>query len=209
MTGAFSRRDAIADEYGALADLLEAAGAGVWDAPSLCERWRTREVVAHVTMPARYDGPAFMAELEAAGGDFTRLSNMIAARDGGLPADTLLADLRSPVLHGWEPPGGGGGGALTHCVIHALDIEEAVPLPRRVPDACIRSVLELVAAEGAPNPFGTDLRDVELRADDLDWSSGSGALVTGPAQALALVAAGRRLRPGRLHGEAAARFTQS
>ena len=58
MTGAFARRDAIADEYSALADLLEGAGAGAWDAPSLCEGWRTREVVAHVTMPARYDGPA-------------------------------------------------------------------------------------------------------------------------------------------------------
>ena len=43
----------------------------MWDAPSLCEGWRTREVVAHMTMPARYSGPAFMAELEAAGGDFT------------------------------------------------------------------------------------------------------------------------------------------
>jgi uncharacterized protein (TIGR03083 family) len=209
VTGAYSTHDAIAGEYGALADLLEAAGAGVWDALSLCEKWRTREVVAHVTMPARYDGPAFMAELEAAGGDFTRLSDVVAARDGGLPPATLLADLRSPVLHGWKPPGGGAEGALTHCVIHALDIEEAVPLPRRVPDACIRLVLGLVAAEGVPNLFGTDLSGVELRADNLDWSSGSGALVTGPAQALALVAAGRRLPSGRLHGEAAARFTQS
>jgi len=209
VTGSFALHSAIADEYGALADLLEAAGAGVWDAPSLCDRWRTREVVAHVTMPARYDGPAFMAEVEAAGGDFTLLSDMIAARDGGLPSDSLLDDLRSPVLHGWEPPGGGAEGALTHCVIHALDIEEAVPLPRRVPDVCVRSVLALVAAEGAPNLFGTDLSEVELRADDLDWSSGSGALVAGPAQALVLVAAGRRLPPGRLHGEAATRFTQS
>jgi uncharacterized protein (TIGR03083 family) len=201
--------DAIADEYGALADLLEAAGPGVWDAPSLCAGWRTREVVAHVTMPARYTVPAFMEELEAAGGDFGRLSDMIAARDGGLPTSTLLAELRSRMLHEWEPPGGGPDGALTHCVIHALDVEEAVPLPRRVPDAPIRSVLALVAAEGAENPFGIDLADVELRADDLDWSSGSGALVAGPAQALALVAAGRRLPPGRLHGEGAARFTQS
>ena len=209
MTGVFDARGAIADEYRALADLLEAAEARVWDAPSLCEGWRTREVVAHVTMPARYDGPTFMAELEAAGGDFTRLSDVIAARDGALPADTLVADLRSPVLHGWEPPGGGTEGALTHCVIHALDVVEAVPLPRRVPDASIRSVLALVAAEGAPNLFGIDLSAVELRADDLDWSSGSGAPVAGAAQALVLVAAGRRLPPGRLHGEAAARFTQS
>ncbi len=116
-------------------------------APSLCEKWSTREVVAHMTMPARYDGPAFQAEIAAVGGDFTRFSDTVAARDGALPVATLLADLRSPVLHAWEPPGSGADGALTHCVIHALDIEEAVPLPRRVPDACIRSVLGIVAAE--------------------------------------------------------------
>jgi len=211
MTDAGALHDTIAAEYGALADLLEEAGDDVWDAPSLCEKWNTREVVAHMTMPARYDGPAFMAELETCGGDFTRLSNMVAERDGALPAPVLLGDLRSAVLHKWQPPGGGEEGALVHCVIHGLDIVEAVPLDRRVPDARISAVLGLVAAQGAPDLFGVDLSDVELRADDLEWSSssGSGALVTGPAQALALVACARLLPVGRLDGEAAARFTQS
>ena len=121
------------------------------------------------------------------------------------PWPHLLADLRSPALHAWQPPGGGEEGALVHCVIHALDIVEAVPLDRRVPAARIRPVLEIVAARKGrgPNLFGVDLSDVELRADDLEWSSGSGALVTGSAQALALVACGRLLPPGRLRGEAA------
>jgi uncharacterized protein (TIGR03083 family) len=196
----------IADEYRTLADLLESAGPDAWDAPSLCEGWRTREVVAHVTMPARYAGPEFMAELEAAGGDFTRLSNTVAARDGALPIGSLLADLRSGVLHDWQPPGGGSEGALTHCVIHGLDITEAVPLARQVPGARIARVLGIVAAPGSPNLFGVDLEGVELRADDIDWSSGSGVVVTGPAQALALVACGRRLPPGRLRGEVPSRF---
>jgi uncharacterized protein (TIGR03083 family) len=199
----------IAAEYEALADLLERGGPAVWDAPSLCEGWRTREVVAHMTMPARADGPAFLAELEASGGDFTRFSNMVAARDGALPVASLLADLRSAQLHSWQPPGGGEQGALVHCIIHSLDIVEAVPLDRRVPLACIRPVLEFVAAEGTrSNPFGVDLSDVELQADDLEWSSGSGALVTGSAQALALLACGRLLPPGRLRGEAALRFSR-
>jgi uncharacterized protein (TIGR03083 family) len=200
---------AIAGEYKALADLLESASFDVWDAPSLCEGWRTREVVAHMTMPARYPGPAFMAELEAAGGDFTRLSNTVAARDGALPVAELVADLRSDVLHGWQPPGGGMDGALTHCVIHELDIVEAVPLERSVPATCITRVLGLVTAADAPNMFGVDLDGVELRADDLVWAAGSGATVTGPAQALALVACGRLLPAGRLGGTAASRFTQS
>ena len=198
---------AIADEYRALADLLEAAETTVWDAPSLCDRWRTREVVAHMTMPARYSGPEFMAELEAAGGDFTLLSDTVAERDGALPVETLLSGLRSDVLHGWEPPGGGLEGALTHCVIHGLDIIEAVPLERRVPAARLAGVLGIVARPGSPNVFGVDLSGVELRADDLDWSFGSGALVSGPAQALALVACGRRLPWGRLSGRATERFT--
>ncbi len=198
----------IAAEYEALGALLESADARVWDAPSLCEGWRTREVVAHMTMPARYTVPQFMTELEAAGGDFTRLSNTVAARDGALPVATLLAGLRSDVLHGWEPPGGGVEGALTHCVIHCLDVIEAVPLARQLPAERIARVLGIVAAADTPTVFGVDLHDVELRADDLDWSSGSGALVTGPAQALALVACGRLLPPGRLRGEEAGRFSR-
>jgi uncharacterized protein (TIGR03083 family) len=198
----------IAEEYLVLADLLENSGPQVWDEPSLCEGWRTREVVAHVTMPVRYSGPAFMAELEAAGGDFTRLSNAVAARDGALPTDRLLTDLRSEVLHGWQPPGGGADGALTHCVVHCLDIVEAIPLSRRVPGERIAKVLSLVADPAAPNLFGADLSGVELRADDLDWSYGAGALAEGPAQALVSVACGRLLPVGRLRGDAAARFTQ-
>jgi uncharacterized protein (TIGR03083 family) len=202
---------AIVTEYEALADLLEAASPAVWDTPSLCEGWRTREVVAHMTMPARYDGPAFMAELEANDGDFTRLSNTLAARDGALPVAALLADLRSPLLHAWQPPGGGEEGALLHCVIHSLDIVEAVPLERRVPAASVVAVLGLVtgAGAGASNLFGVDLSDVELRADDLEWTSGAGAVVTGTAQVLALVACGRLLPRGRLGGEAAPRFSRS
>ena len=199
---------AIADEYRALADLLEVSDPAVWDAPSLCEGWRTREVVAHLTMPARYSGPAFMAELETAGGDFTLLSNTVAARDGALGAASLVSDLRAEALHGWQPPGGGAEGALTHCVIHGLDIIEAVPLDRRMPVERITRVLAIVARPGLPNPFGVDLSGVGLQADDLDWSFGSGAALTGSAQALAVVACGRLLPAGRLGGEAAARFTR-
>jgi hypothetical protein len=80
-----------------------------------------------------------------------------------------------------------------------------------VPGGRIGAVLGIVTATGpdsAANVFGVDLGDVELRAEDLDWSAGSGALVTGPAQALAVAACGRMLPPGRLRGEAAPRFTR-
>lgn len=199
---------AVAEECLSLAGLLEASPAAAWDAPSLCEGWRTREVVAHMTMPVRYQGPRFMAELEAAGGDFTRLSNTIAGRDGSLPASSLLADLRSEVLHAWEPPGGGLRGALTHCVIHGLDITEPLGLGRCVPEAHIAAVLDTIAGPGRPNLFDVDLIGVALQADDMDWSFGDGEVVSGPAQVLALVLCGRRVPQGRITGRAARRFTR-
>jgi hypothetical protein len=161
-----------------------------------------------MTMPVRYDGPTFMSELEAAGGDLTRLSNTVATRDAALPEATLVENLRSQKLHAWQPPGGGVHGALTHCVIHGLDITEAIPLARRVPAERVGTVLGALEGAGGADLFGVDLTGVQLRADDLDWSYGSGALVTGPAQVLALVLCGRRVPPGGLGGEAAPRFTR-
>ena len=197
----------IAEEYLALAELLTSSPVEVWDAPSLCAGWRTREVVAHVTMPARYSTPQFMAELERAGGDFTRLSNVVAERDGTLPASQLLDDLRSPVLHAWQPPGGGEEGALTHCVVHGLDIIEAVPLDRRMPDARVRIVLDLLSAPQSANLFGVDLSGVRLQADDMDWTLGTGDVVSGPGQALVPVLSGRSVPQRRLRGPAAVRFS--
>ena len=100
----------VASTYGRLADQLAGSGAE-WDAPSLCEGWLVRHVVAHVTMPVRLTREQFASEMAAAAGDFGVLSDAVAARDASLPTDDLLAQLRSPELHAWQPPGGGAAGA--------------------------------------------------------------------------------------------------
>ncbi len=96
----------VAAEFLALADLLDAVSDAQWNTPSLCAGWRVREVVAHMTMAARYSEEEFMAELRRCDFDFSRLSNQIAARDAELPTSELVASLRSDVMHHWEPPGG-------------------------------------------------------------------------------------------------------
>ena len=119
----------VAPTYEGLADLLAAAPVDTWDAPSLCEKWLVRHVVAHVTMPARLTPEQFGAEMAAAGGDFTVLSDTVATRDASLPVADLLDQLRSPGLHAWQPPGGGAAGALSHAVIHSLDVTVALDRP--------------------------------------------------------------------------------
>jgi uncharacterized protein (TIGR03083 family) len=131
----------VAAEFLALADLLDSATEVQWDPPSLCAGWRVREVVAHMTMAARYPEDKFMAELRRCDFDFGRLSNESASRDAGLPDSRLLGDLRSEVMQHWTSPGGGYHGALNHVVIHGLDVTVPLGVPRRSPDDTIRIVL--------------------------------------------------------------------
>ena len=163
-----------------LADLL-GSSPELWDAPSLCEGWRVRHVVAHVTMPARFGPEQYGAEMAAAGGDFTVLSNTVAERDGALPAEELLAQLRSPQLHGWQPPGGGAGGALSHAVIHSLDATIGAGVEPVAPQGALAAVLDLLDASGGTG-FGVDPSGLEPGGD--------------PGERVALLA-GRTLPDGR------------
>lgn len=186
----------VAPTYDGLADLLASVPAETWDAPSLCEKWQVRHVVAHATMPARLTPEQFGAEMAAAGGDFTVLSDTVAARDAFLPVSEHLAHLRSPLLHAWQPPGGGAAGALSHAVIHSLDVTVALDRPTVAPVEAVIAVLDqLTAANGAL--FGVDLTDVRLEAADIDWSWGSGKVVRTDSGRLVALLSGRTLPDGR------------
>jgi uncharacterized protein (TIGR03083 family) len=182
----------VAAQYLALADLLDTLPSGRWDSASLCEGWRVREVVAHMTMPARYNEAAFMAELRDCEFDFTRLSNLVATRDAQLPEERLVANLRAETLHRWIPPGGGSHGALSHVVIHGLDITVPLGEPRRCRDATITIVLDDLARGGHAH-FGVDISGRTLRATDIDWTYGSGPEHRGSAEHLVLEMSGRKV----------------
>ena len=195
----------VAATYGALADVLDGLPAARWDAPSLCDGWRVREVVAHLTMPARYSEDAFMAELREDEFDFTRLSNRIASRDAALPRGELVANLRDEALHRWTPPGGGDRGALNHVVIHALDVTVPLGEPRQASDTAIRTVLDDLTEGGGHAHFGTDLQGRTLHATDIDWTYGSGPQLSGTAADLALHLCGRTIPADGLRGKPLAR----
>ena len=186
----------VAPTYQGLADLLTASAVDTWDAPSLCQKWLVRHVIAHVTMPARLTPEQFGAEMAAAGGDFTTLSDTVATRDASLPVADLLDQLRSPGLHAWQPPGGGAAGALSHAVIHSLDVTVALDRPPVAPVEAATAVLEQLTASGG-TWFGVDLTDIRLEATDTDWGWGSGRLVRADSGCLVALLSGRTLPDGR------------
>ncbi|NEW45382.1 maleylpyruvate isomerase family mycothiol-dependent enzyme [Nocardia cyriacigeorgica] len=200
-------RAAIAAQRTYLADVLTGLDDAGWDAPTLCEGWRVREVVAHITMPFRFSLPRFVLGMIKARGDFNRMADRSARADAAdLTSEQLLASLRNNVNHPWKPPGGGFVGALSHDVIHGLDITVGLGLDQGVPADRLLLVLDSVRPKQVKY-FGVDLNGIQLRADDLDWSYGTGTPLTGRAQDLLMVLCGRTLPAGHLHGPVADRFS--
>ena len=202
-------REAIAAERRDLAEVLRGLPAQAWETQTLCDGWRVREVIAHMTMPFRYSTPRFVAELVRSRGKFHQMADRCARRDGQVDVDELVSALKDNATYSWKPPGGGFEGALTHDLIHGLDFTVPLRIGRRVPEERLRIVLHSITKPKPLKHFGVDLTGIELRADDIDWSFGSGTTVSGAAQDLALLLCGRTLPPGRLRGAPGTRLTSS
>lgn len=184
--------DHVAAELSELADLLAILPDVAWDAPSLCPGWRVREVVAHLTLPMHASAPVVVLGLLRARFRWDVLADRRARLDARQTPEQLLTALRAPRMQAWTPPGGGATGALVHAVIHGLDITEGLQLDRRPPTARTRIVLDGLTAPRSLTHFGVALEGLQLRAEDTDWSYGTGRVVSAPAVDLALILSGRQ-----------------
>jgi uncharacterized protein (TIGR03083 family) len=175
-----------------LATLFGGLSPEQWDALSLCEGWRVREVVAHITMPFRTNALGAMAGTIRAGFSFNKYADRDArsvAREnsGAELVDFLQRNIGNP----WQPPGGAGAGALSHDVIHGLDVTEPLGLPG--PPAGRIALVLASTGRRQLRYFGVDLQGQRLTATDADLSVGDGAdVVPMIAKDILLVVTGRR-----------------
>jgi uncharacterized protein (TIGR03083 family) len=191
----------------AFGDVLEGLPESDWNAPSLCSGWRVREVVAHMTMPFRYPAPRFLGEMVRSRGNFARMADRVARRDARAPIGTLLDGWRTNENHPWKPPGGGLKGALTHDVVHGLDITIPLGIEHPVSEQALRVVLDHATTPLSLKHSGLDVTGIRFEADDLDWAFGDGKPLRGRARYLLMVLMDRRLPAELLSGPATTRFT--
>jgi len=193
------------DEREEFAALLDGLTPQQWESPTLCERWRVREVAVHTVS---YD------ELSTAGlvGRFlkgrlnTDRINAIGVADY---ADRAPEQITAMIRGNTEPHGltAGFGGriALTDGMIHQQDIRRSVGIPRTIDPQRLRTALDF--ARFAPTIRGAwRARGVRLVATDLDWSHGNGPEVRGTGEALLMAMAGRRAALADLDGPGKAKF---
>lgn len=184
--------DLIAAQRRQLADTLDALPDAMWEAPTLCDEWAVRNVVAHLVMPFRYSVPRFILGVLAERGNFTRFSNKVAQRDGRLPAEQLVTTLRANADTPYRPPGGGFAGALTDLVVHSLDICRPLGIDANLDPAAASAVLTHLTTDRSLAHFDLDLQGLRLEARDIEWTHGRGTVVAAPAEDLILALAKRR-----------------
>lgn len=180
-----------------LADLLTTLTPEQWVAQSLCERWRVRDVVAHVMS---FDGVGLldMAHRVIRGRIFE--ANQVWVDElASLSTEQLLDRLRARLRPQGLATMFGGRLALLDVTIHHQDIRRPLGLPRRIPAERLRCVLG-DSLHTSELPAWWLARGLRLTPTDLDWSHGKGPELTGPAEAILMAITGRRSAIGELSG---------
>jgi uncharacterized protein (TIGR03083 family) len=185
-------RAAIADERRRIADLVESLEPRQLDTPSLCGEWTVKEVAGHL-LAALGKPPVPVLPLLARNGFRIHKANaQLAVLTADRPAADLARALRDNADNPFKPPIVGYAGQLTDLQVHGQDMRRPLGLPHGLRLERLKVSLEFLTG-GRALGFATKRRLAGLRfeASDLNWFSGVGPLVAGPAEALMMAMCGR------------------
>jgi uncharacterized protein (TIGR03083 family) len=179
------------EEREELAALLAELSPQQWEHQSLCDRWRVRDVVAHVISYDELSGLELVQRF-AKGALLTNRVNAVGVAEyGGRTPEQLRQILASHLKPRGLTAGFGGMIGLVDGMIHQQDIRRPLGIPRAIPPDRMCAALDF--ARYAPTIRGAwRARRVRLIATDVDWAHGGGPEVRGPGEALLMVMAGRR-----------------
>lgn len=186
-----------------LADLLESLTPDQWEHPSLCERWRVRDVAAHVVSYEEHGPLDLLKRFTKAGLRPGRVNDVALQDYAARDPQELVAFLRSHLGPRGATARFGGRVGLVDALIHHQDIRRPLGLVRDIPAERLQVALPF-AVTAPPLRGFLHARGVRLATTDLDWSHGKGPEAHGPAEAVLMVLAGRRGAASDLRGPGAA-----
>ena len=184
-------RNYVRAERAEFLSLLRTLTPDEWEAPSLCEGWRVRDVVAHMLVYDRF-APSLAWHFVRSGLSVDRVNLRTATAWRNKRPDALLARLEKDLVPGGVTRVFGWRVALQEVVVHQQDVRRPLRRPRTIPQEHVVGVLECLVdpprITGVPNRS----RGLRLEPTDVRWSSGDGLLVTGTAEAIVMALAGRQ-----------------
>jgi uncharacterized protein (TIGR03083 family) len=185
-----STRELVRQERADLVSFLETLTPADWDADSLCDKWRVRDVVAHVVA---YDtfAPSIGWHFLRAAFSVDRLNLRIADASRKRTIDELLARLRANLIPGGITRLIGWPVALQEAVVHHQDVRRPLRRAREIPSERVVGVLECLIDPPFLAALPKRATGLRLEATDIGWQWGDGPVVTGTGEAIMLALAGR------------------
>jgi uncharacterized protein (TIGR03083 family) len=177
------------DERADLAAFLESLTPEEWHAPTLCDRWTVKDVVAHVI--SYEELTPFGLGMRFAKGLIIH-ANEVGVREFAPMSPHELVEFLHRHLHPRGLTAGFGGMiGLVDATVHHQDIRRALGHSRTVPPNRLEKILPLIPS----NPrlgAGWRIRGLRLVATDAAWQHGSGPEVRGTGEALLMAMTGRK-----------------
>jgi uncharacterized protein (TIGR03083 family) len=171
-----------------------------WSAPSLCDGWTVRDVLAHLTATAKITPASFFPKLLGSGFSFTRMQRKdIETERGTSPQDTL-SRFREVTGSEKHPPGPIDT-MVGETIVHAEDIRRPLGIKHTYPSEAAVRVADFY--KGSNLIVGTKRRiaGLTLRATDTDWTHGTGPEISGPIVSLVMAMTGRKASLQDLNGD--------
>jgi len=194
-----------AQELESMSEFLHTLDDAQWDTPSLCEGWRVRDVIGHISLGYTTGMPTMLAKMARYGFNVPKASKAesIAFGSSQTPEELLAVfdsiyqrNIRKGIAKVIKP----AEGLLDH-VVHHQDIRRPLGQPRQVPEDRLVAALEV--APTVSGFIGSKGRSAGIRlvATDVGWSHGEGPEVRGPGEAILLAVTGRSVALDELDGE--------
>lgn len=182
-----------------LADLCASLTPAEWDAPSLCEGWRVRDVVAHIVGNQRDWKDIFKPPF---GGGVDKFNARQVQKRKDWPLARLMAELVETI----EPPAlykPVAAFILYDTWVHQQDIRWAINKSRQQDPERMRVLLNSALKVGMGKK---QVEGMRLVANDFTWAHGTGPEIVGPSEALVMMLANRPSAWERLEGAGVARI---
>jgi uncharacterized protein (TIGR03083 family) len=177
-------------ERAELAEDLAGLGAEQWRHDTLCGKWDVEQVVAHLTAAASLNQRQWLGSMLGARfrPDVHNQRRLVEHR-GGTPAETL--DRFRAIITSTTAPSSHTPAYLGEVVVHAQDIRQPLGLARTPSVDALTPVANFFARRDFAVASRTHVADLQLRATDGPFATGTGPLVTGSTLALVMSMAGR------------------
>jgi uncharacterized protein (TIGR03083 family) len=177
-------------ERGSLAGFLGTLTPEQWSAPTWCDQWNVQQLVGHLVAAANITAPHFFVGLAKHGFSFDKfVDGDLCTFAAGAPGD--VKQRFDSITTSTRTPPGPKYVALGEVMVHGEDIRRALGAKGEHPAEHLATLAEMYKKTGAPLRGKPRVAGLKLTATDVDWSTGDGPEVSGPAMSLILAMVGR------------------